>query len=241
MVTTQNNRDSIFLGMVVLGICLIVCAFIVRSTLIQVKGFSRTIQVTGAAIKQITSDFAVWEGNLNSSAMSLDVAYTKIKSDLTKTIAFLNGQGFEQSVVEIGSVQVNRMYDREGQPGGYTLTQQVRVQMADVPRITQLSQQASSLIEQGVELSSYPPRYLYTRLEEVKIEMIREATENAKLRAQQLAEVTGRDVGAPTSARVGVFQIRPLRSQEVSDYGINDMSSIEKEIVSTVNISFGID
>lgn len=75
---------------------------------------------------------------------------------------------------------------------------------------------------------------LYT----VKIEMIRAATENAKQRAQQLAEITGRKVGAPASARVGVFQIRPLNSQEVSDMGMSDERSIDKEIVSTVNVSF---
>jgi hypothetical protein len=71
--------------------------------------------------------------------------------------------------------------------------------------------------------------------------MIRAATENAKLRAEQLAESTGKKVGAPRSARVGVFQIRPLHSQEVSGYGINDLSSIEKEIVCTVHISFMIE
>ena len=71
--------------------------------------------------------------------------------------------------------------------------------------------------------------------------MIKAATENAKLRANQLAQTTGSDIGAPVSARIGVFQIRPQYSQEVSDYGINDMSSIDKEIVSTVSVAFRIE
>ena len=70
--------------------------------------------------------------------------------------------------------------------------------------------------------------------------MIKAATGNAKLRAEQLAGSTDMQVGAPRSASVGVFQIRPLRSQEVSDYGINDQSTIDKEIVCTVHINFQI-
>lgn len=113
--------------------------------------------------------------------------------------------------------------------------------MADVDRITQIARKSSSLIENGVEFESRPPSYIFTGLEPLKLEMIKAATENAKLRAEQLAESTGRKMGAPRLARVRVFQIRPLHSQEVSDYGINDQSSIEKEIVCTVYISFMIE
>ena len=75
----------------------------------------------------------------------------------------------------------------------------------------------------------------------MKLEMIKAATENAKLRAEQLANTTGKKVGSPQTAKVGVFQIRPSHSQDVSDYGINDVRSIDKEIACTVHISFLID
>ncbi len=235
----SNDENPGFLpGMVIIGLALVICAFVVRSTMIQIKGFGRTIQVTGAAFKPITSDFAIWEGNLQTSAMSLSAASAKLSRDADAVKAFLASSGFKDGEFEIGPVQVYRSYDREGQPTSYNLSQTIRTQAPDVARITQLSTAASALIQQGVELVSMPPRYVYTKLEDVKIEMIKAATENAKLRAEQLAETAGKEIGAPTSARVGVFQIRPIHSQEVSDYGINDVSSIEKEIVCTVNISF---
>lgn len=68
--------------------------------------------------------------------------------------------------------------------------------------------------------------------------MIRAATENAQLRARELAESSGRKFGTPSSARVGLFQIRPRNSQEASDYGVNDVTSIEKEIVCIVQARF---
>jgi len=146
--------------------------------------------------------------------------------------------GFGESDYKVDAVQISRHHDREGQPTDYALSQSFSTQSSDIARMTALSTAALGLIAQGVELASRSPRYVYTKLEEVKIEMIRAATENAKLRAEQLARTAGKSVGAPMTARIGVFQIRPLHSQEVSDYGINDVTSVEKEIVCTVTINF---
>ena len=240
--TDRNSQTgAIVPAALLLGLCLIACAFVVRSTLITMKGYGRTIQVTGSAVKPITSDFAIWEGNLTSSSLDLNGAYAKIKKDLSTTQSFLASEGFTAEQIQIGNVQVNRSFDREGRPSGYSLYQSIKIEIADVPRISSLALKASSLIEQGVELNAFAPRFLYTKLENEKIEMIRLATENARVRADQLASTTKMNVGSPLSARVGVFQIRPARSQEVSDYGINDMSSRDKEIVSTVNITFLIE
>ena len=117
----------------------------------------------------------------------------------------------------------------------------MRIELGDVDRIDKLAREASTLIEKGVMMESRSPQYLFTGLDTLKVEMIRRATENATLRATQLAESTGRKIGPPTSASVGVFQIRPQHSQEVSGYGMSDVSSIDKEIVSTVHIEFLIE
>ncbi len=226
---------------IIVGLALILCAFIIRNTIISVKRAGQTVQVTGAAFKPITSDYAIWEASIQTTSPDVASGYVKMKRDLDLTEAFLRESGFDESKCEIGAVQVNQNYDREGRPANYNLNQQIRVSLADVPRISQLGQQTSALLEKGVNLGYQNIRFIYTKLEDAKIEMIKAATENAKLRAEQLASTTGKSIGAPTSARVGVFQIRPLHSQEVSDYGMNDVTSIEKEIVCTVSISFLID
>ncbi len=70
--------------------------------------------------------------------------------------------------------------------------------------------------------------------------MIAEASKNAKARAESLVEGTNGKIGVMTSAKVGVFQIVPVDSTEVNDYGINDTSSIEKKVVSTVSATFTV-
>lgn len=244
MIGTQvypRTGSSVVVSSVIIGLALILCAIIAGSTLVKIKGLGQTISVTGAGFKPIHSDFAVWEGRLSVSAPTLDSSYAELKRDIKTVERFLHGEGFVEGDYEIGTVSISKTINREREITGYNLAQTVKIEMADVDRITQIARKSSSLIENGVEFESRPPRYIFTGLEPLKLEMIKAATENAKLRAEQLAESTGKKVGAPRSARVGVFQIRPLHSQEVSDYGINDQSSIEKEIVCTVHISFTIE
>jgi len=228
-------------GTLMIGLALVVCAFVVKSAIITVKGFGRTISVTGAASKQIMADFAIWEGKVQASAASLETAYAKMERGLTEARAYMASAGFGETDYDISAVQMNRYQERETGAVTFYLVAVIKAQSSNIEKIKSLSTGASSLIEKGIEFASQTPRFICTKTDEVKIEMIKAATENAKLRAEQLAESTGRKIGAPTSARVGVFQIRPRNSQEVSDYGVNDVTSIEKEIVCTVQASFMIE
>ncbi|PWB74020.1 hypothetical protein C3F09_04430, partial [candidate division GN15 bacterium] len=53
---------------IIIGLALILCAFIVRNTIISVKRAGQTVQVTGAAFKPITSDFAIWEASIQTTS-----------------------------------------------------------------------------------------------------------------------------------------------------------------------------
>jgi len=97
------------------------------------------------------------------------------------------------------------------------------------------------LIDQGIELNSGAPGYFYRGLDDLKVEMLARATENAKQRAENMAKATGNRIGAIRSARMGVFQITPGTSTEVSDMGINDTSSLEKKVIALETASLAIE
>ncbi len=71
--------------------------------------------------------------------------------------------------------------------------------------------------------------------------MLGAATENAKQRAANMAKATGNRIGAIRSAKMGVFQITPVNSNEVADSGVNDTSSWEKKVTAVVSATFGIE
>jgi uncharacterized protein len=120
----------------------------------------------------------------------------------------------------------------------YRLNQRVEISSGDVDKISQISREATELMNDGVEFQSFPPQYFYTKIADLKVSMLAGATKDAKNRAEQIAQNTGSNIGALKSAKMGVFQITPLYSTEVADYGINDTSSLEKEITAVVTCTF---
>ncbi len=71
--------------------------------------------------------------------------------------------------------------------------------------------------------------------------MLAEATKNAKQRAENMVHATGNLIGTMRSARMGVFQITPVTSTDVSDYGENDTSALEKTVMAVVSVTFSIE
>ncbi|HPO83031.1 MAG TPA: SIMPL domain-containing protein, partial [bacterium] len=65
-----------------------------------------------------------------------------------------------------------------------------------------------------------------------------EAMNDAKARAEKIAQSSGQGVGSLRSASMGVVQVLEPNSTEVSDYGSYDTSTIEKEVMVTVRATF---
>ena len=237
----QKNSNAIIISSLVIGLTIIICTLNLSSAFVKVKGLGKTISVTGAAVKPISSNYAVWEGTISTTNANLDLAYAKIREDLVKVLSFLKKKNFKLDAYDISTIQIIKNMNQQREFLDYTLVQTIIIELDDVPRLTQLAREASTLIEQGVEIKSENPKYLFTGLEELKLEMIKAATENARMRVDQLAISTNCRVGVPISANIGIFQIRPLHSTDVSNWGMNDVTSIEKEIVSTVHVDFLIE
>ncbi len=96
-------------------------------------------------------------------------------------------------------------------------------------------------MEQGVELESDAPEYIYTKLGDLKIQMLAEAARDSRVRAEQIASSTGAKIGPLRSARMGVIQINPADSTEVSNEGNNDTTSEEKDILTVVASTFALE
>jgi hypothetical protein len=170
-----------------------------------------------------------------------------LKESNKKVKNYLTGKGFEEEKLKFSAITTTTLYatNTQGykteQVTGYRLSQRVSIESSDVDKIDKLSREATELINQGVEIDSYQPKFFYTKLGDLKVEMIGLASEDAKMRAEQIAKSTGDDIGEVRSSRTGVIQITAKNSTDVSDYGINDTSSLEKKITAVVSISFSID
>ena len=103
---------------------------------------------------------------------------------------------------------------------GYRLTQRVRIESNDVEKVEKVQRQIVELLDRGINIDDNSLAYYYTKLSDLKIEMLAEATENARNRAQTIAKSAGARLGGLQTANMGVFQITaPNSSDEEYSWG----------------------
>jgi len=231
---------------IIIAAGLIVSAFIVADTIKDVKGSGNKIMVTGSAKQEITSDMIVWTGSFDAKAPNLIDAYSQLEASKTKVLDYLVKQGAEKDKIVFSSINTNIIYVIS--PNGlytnevdyYDLNQTVTISSKEIDKITEISRNSTELINEGVQFQSYAPQYLYTKIADLKVTMLAEATKDATKRAEMIAENANSKIGKLRYADMGVIQITPRYSNEVSDYGMNDTYSLEKEITAIVHCEFEI-
>lgn len=232
---------------VVLALGLVLSSLIFGWFFAKSKKGDEMITVTGSARKRIKSDLVVWNAAVTYEAPKLADAYRSLSENVPRVKQYLISKGIPENEITISSITTTtlRKTDENGQESseitGYSLRQQLEVRSTDVDKIAQIAREATELINQGILIESNPPQYLYTKLGDLKIEMLGEAAKDAKIRAEKIASSTGNTIGTVRSAKMGVMQITAADSTEVSDAGISDTSSIEKDITAVVNIGFAVE
>ncbi|MEO5859625.1 MAG: SIMPL domain-containing protein [Pyrinomonadaceae bacterium] len=233
-------------GGTALAIGLIVSSLILSWAYTGSKKSEEAITVTGSAKKRIKSDLVVWNAGVATQSVEPREGYKLLTDYIDRIKKYLVEKGVPESQITVSSISTTALTktDSEGRATneitGYSLKQSVGVTSNDVDRIAQISREATELINQGILLESSAPQFYYTKLGDLKIEMLGEAAKDAKARADRIAESTGSNIGSIRSAKMGVMQITAPESTEVSDYGVNDTSSIEKDVTAVVNVNFAV-
>ncbi|HTL48821.1 MAG TPA: SIMPL domain-containing protein [Verrucomicrobiae bacterium] len=236
---------------IILGLCLfaasVLSTVILSRTLVQIKKFSQeVITVTGSAETQIVSDDAVWRCEFWRRDPAMTQAFALVRGDLKEVQEYLLSKGVKPEEITVEQASTSTIY-RKNEKGndtndieGYQILQSLAVRSRGVGKIAELSRISTELIDKGIQFTSLQPEYFYTGLAGLKLEMLARATENARERAENMAQATGNKIGFMRSAKMGVFQITPVTSYEISDWGTNDTSSLEKKVTAVVNVSFAI-
>jgi hypothetical protein len=231
---------------VILALANIVCVTIFVYAWTRVRSEPHVISVTGSARKGITSDLVVWSAKVSTIEADLQKAYDTLKASTDKTLEYLRQAGVSEGQVQVSSIGTWKRREKTDKGVetekvvAYELWQTVQVTSGDVDRIGRIANDITSLIKQGVSIESNPPTYIYTRLADLKITMLAEATRDAQTRAQQIAANSGSSLGSIVDARMGVMQVNPVHVYEATSDGRNDTSSLHKEITAVVSARFAL-
>lgn len=216
------------------------------------------IRITGSAKKRIVSDLIQWSATIEGKGSDRTAAYVSLKGGTDKVVAFLKAQGIKPDDIKTQSASITEEFEmlREDKvlPGttvplrteirksiGFRAIQIVSVSSPDVPQIEKASREITSLLEQGVFVSSNSPNYYYTRLGELKLEMLAEAAKDARSRAENILRSAGNTgIGQLVDSSMGIININPANSTETSTEGNNDTSSYEKDIITIVRAEYEV-
>lgn len=228
------------------ALAIVVSSMILVDGVEKIKGGNNRIIVTGSAKQQITSDLIVWTGSYTAKSPSLQEAYTRLEADKAKVMDYLVNQGVSKDKIVFSSINTYTYYiilpngQYTSDVDYYELSQTVTISSEEIDKVTEISRNVTELINEGVQFQSNSPQYMYTKIADMKVTMLAEATKDARKRAEMIAENAGDKLGELKYADMGVIQITPLYSNEVSDYGMNDTYSLEKEITAIVHCEFEI-
>ena len=183
--------------------------------------------------------------------MDLKQAYADLNADVVEVKKFLSSQGIQENEIVFDAADISKNYDNQYDENGnfkervfrgYELRQSFEIQSKSVDLVEKTSREVSKLIDAGIELNSYSPQYYYTKLAELKIKMIEQATKDAKNRAETIAKNGGGSLGDLVKANMGVFQITAENSSDEYSWGGSFNTSSKRKTASiTMRLNYEID
>ncbi len=221
---TTDNRLWVAL---IAGVAFITGTFLLGNAYKYKFRQQQTVLVTGLAETNFESDLIVWDGSYNRQSFDMKSAYAQLKDDEKKIRTFLQSMGINDKEIAFSSVIINKDYVSEtNERGGYTqrfngynLIQNVRIESSEVAKVESVYKDIAQLIDQGIELNSSAPRYYYSKLKDVKIDLLAKASSDAKLRAETIAKNSDAGLGKLVKSTMGIFQITGKNSDEDYSYG----------------------
>jgi len=230
---------------------MVIAAAIASDAYLKAKSPHRTVSVKGLAERSVISDTVTWSCSVSVRNIDLKGAYSDLERCSEKVYSFLQAKGIKKELVEISSVNMRTIYkktsktaDDDGESGrkdsvdSYALNRSFSIKISDVKLVSSIAVEITSLIKDGVDISSRNPHYYCSVIKNVKLELLEEAVTNAEERAACLIGKNGKNKFSVISAQQGIFQITSPDSTSVSDYGEYDTSSIEKRVRSVVTMEY---
>lgn len=244
------NTSKAILPTIVIGLAIIIASYLFANAYKYKFKNDETVTVTGLAEKNFTSDLIVWRGDYSRKTLLLKDAYAAIKNDEIKIKKYLTGNGIKEAEIVFSSINILKEYsdnyDSKGSKlgstfTGYKLTEQVTIESKAIDTVEKISREITKLIEDGIEINSLQPAYFYTKLSELKIDLLAKASADAKKRAETIAVNSGNSLGSIKRASMGVFQITGQNSTEdFSEGGTFNTSSKNKKASITIRIDYAV-
>lgn len=246
-----QNFMRTYIAVAIAALGIMIAAALLGNAIKNRNKSENTISVTGLGSKTFTSDLISWSGSFSKNSFELKTAYDALAVDRKIIYDYLKSKGVKENEMVFSAVDIQKQFRnftdasgnyQQGEFAGYNLTQSVSIKSKEVSKIENISRNITEIINRGIEFTSSSPQYFYTKLANVKLQMIANATKDAKERAEKIAENAGSSLGNLKKATMGVIQITAPNSNEDYSYGgTYNTASKEKEATITIKLEYEVD
>lgn len=193
----MNKSVSIIAGAFLLALGLLALGLTVRNGLASISSRDRTVDVRGLAEREVPANKVTWPISYTLVGNDLSALYTQMNATNSTIISFLTTNGIEQGEISVNAPKVNDLqadrYNNNPILYRYNLSVVITVVSAKVEQVAALIKRQGELLKEGIALNSNdyanPTIYEYTGLNDIKPEMIAQATENAREAAKNLPTI----------------------------------------------------
>ena len=198
----------------ILGAALVAGCWLLGNALIGFKALDRYVTVKGLAEREVPADLAMWPVSYSVAANSLTEMDAAFKQTRAQVVAFLNEQGLAKAELVDATPRIQDMWamNPNRKPEfRYQANAVLTVRSGDIATVKKAIAASGELVARGVLLVQnyeYRPTFAFTKLNEIKPEMIAEATRNARDAARQFAADSGSRVGEIRRATQGYFSLQ---------------------------------
>ena len=234
-----------------------IVASIVTSTIVASNAYrskyaaaamvEQSIVVKGKATQRVRSDRGHWSIAVIGKGETIQQSHATLAVGMERVAVFLTEQGFTDDEVNHGPISTTVHYDRDEEGNRtrvvveYELSQRISVATDNVAMIADAAGKVTDLLKDGIFVIGGTPSYTYSKVGEVKVQILADAAADARLRAEQVTSNTGSMVTRVKDIRQGVIQITKPDSTRVTSYGVYDTSTIMKDVSVVVTVEFGIE
>lgn len=214
----EVNLKSAFINGLFICIGLTMLGLTIGSSAIRYKEYERFVSVKGLSEKDVPADTAIWPIQFTGADNDLEALYAKLEKDAGKVVKLLKENGFEESEITVAPPAVTDKLASEY--GGdskaamrYTANQVITVYSKKVDAVRSTTKKLSMLGKDGVAIKgpgydeANKTEFIFSGLNNIKPQMIEEATQKAREVADKFASDSHSQLGKIKSANQGQFTI----------------------------------
>ena len=237
----QDSRAVLLGAVTIFAVGMTTSGFVLGDGLRRAKMAERTVTVRGVSERDVTADLATWTVSFSDEGTTLGPVQASVDQKSRAVRSFFQRAGFRANEVSDTAISASQSFDRDRREDRVMVSRSIQLRSRDVMKVRDAYARQSELIREGVPINGSSVSYVFTRLNQLKPEMIAEANQNARRSAEQFARDSGAEVGRIKTASQGYFSVGARDGETCEDCGSSGGTSPFQKVrvVTTIDYDLG--